>query len=262
LAIAGNSFGKAVVSVSGISSFLQGAISSWGQAQTWDSSVVATDSLISAIGTAETNLGRGMASIANGSALNRVNSQLKAGIESLLQSSTSSKPTGPLPATATGTVALSVSTTLASLGIIKGGTVYVTAGGNTTTYSSTGSDTIGDLINAFNIDLPTNAQVTASISSKGDLVFTSRNHKDIVTVGGVFARNIGFGVGHQTFKPTPGSSTPASTTKATSTPSKNSTSSSPKSSATVPSAFALNAGSAASLLSESGVSGSLVNLLA
>ncbi len=262
MAIAGNSFGKAVVSVSGISSFLQGAISSWGQAQTWNSSVAATDSLISAIGTAESNLGKGLAAIANGTALDRVNSQLKAGIESLLKNSSSAtQPKGPAPATATGTVQVTATTPLASLGFVNGGTIYVSAGGNTTTYSSTGSDTVGDLINAINIGLPTNAQVTASINSKGNLVFTSKNEKDIITVGGVFARNIGFGVGHQSFKPTPGTTAPASTKTASST-SKSSASSSSKSGAAVPSAFALNAGSAASMLAESGVSGSLVNLLA
>jgi hypothetical protein len=257
---------------SSIGSFLQSAVSSWGQTATWDSSVAASDSLISAIGSAETNLGKGLASIANGQALTRTNSQLTAEIQNILNggtgtsstsssTSTATKAKAAVPATATGSNPVTVSTTLKTLGIPAGGAITITAGGNTTTYASTGSDTVGDLLNAVNIDLPTNAQVKASLNSKGDVVFTSRNTSDTVTIGGTYASNIGFKVGNQTFKPTPGTAASPSTTTTTSS-SKSSTTNSSTSTAHGTSYSTLNAVSAASLLADSGVAGSLVNMVA
>jgi hypothetical protein len=268
------------MSVGGIASFLQGAVSSWGQTQSWSSSVEASDSLISAIGTAESNLGKGLAAIANGTALTRVDNQLTAEIQSVLTggtgtssstsgSSTASTAKAAVPATATGTATLSYGTTLQTLGIPAGGTITVTAGQNTTTYASTGSDTVGDLLNAVNVDLPTNAQVTASLNSKGNLVLTSKNTTDSVIIGGVYALNLGFAVGNQNFKPTPGSgssssssSTSSTSTATSSTSSTSSSSSSSSSKSAVTSYFTENATSAASLLADSGVAGSLVNMIA
>ena len=141
----------------------------------------------------------------------------------------------------------------------------MSAGGNTTTYASTGSDTVGDLMNAINQDYYGNAAVTASLNRNGDLVLTSKNTTDTITVGGFYASNIGFGVGHTTFKPTQAasSSATASTSSASTTSastSKSSTTSTKARSYTT--ATSETASSAASLLSASGVAGSIVNMLA
>ena len=45
---------------------------------------------------------------------------------------------------------LSANTALLTLGIPKNGTITVSDGTNTTTFASTGTDTVGDLINAIN----------------------------------------------------------------------------------------------------------------
>jgi hypothetical protein len=261
------------MSISGTTSFWQQDQNYWNQSQ-WDSSISATNSLNNAIASAETNLGKGLAAIANKTALNRVNSQLIAGIQSVLGGTTGSSSTSsgastaaastpPVPATATGKVSLSLSTTLVTLGVPAGGSIVISAGGNATTYASTGSDTIGDLLNAVNVDLPTNAQVNASLNSRGDLVLTSKNTTDTISIGGIYASNFGFAVGNQTFKPTPGSTAPAaaSTTAASTASSTASTASSSTSSAAVPTYASLIASSAASLLADSGASGSLVDML-
>ncbi len=103
-------------------------------------------------------------------------------------------------AVGTGTVSsLTNSTTLASLGISSGQTVTVNDGTNTTTYTSTGSDTIGDLITAINSG---SAAVTASLNSSGDLVLTGNNDVASITVGGTAASAVGFGAGQNSFQPT------------------------------------------------------------
>jgi hypothetical protein len=251
-------------------------------------------------------LGKGLASIANGAALKRVNSTLISDIQNLLQTNSSSSGTSsssssssgtsgssqsasstPTPATGTGTVALSTGTSLSTLGILPGGTITISAGLNSTTYTSTGTDTVGTLINAINVDLPTNAQVTASLNSAGRLVITSRNDKDSIAVvgSGIDASAIGFGVGNSAFQPTaPAASSSASSSSqgtsssgtsssssgssgsqsSSTSSSTSSTSSSSKSSTAIPSLLALteqNLSSAAAVLSDSGVAGSLVNML-
>jgi flagellar hook protein FlgE len=103
-------------------------------------------------------------------------------------------------ATGTGTQsALSSTTTLASLGITSGETITVNDGTNTTSYTSTGSDTVGNLMTAINGGT---AQVTASINSSGNLVLTGNNYTSSITVGGTAASNIGFGAGENAFSPT------------------------------------------------------------
>jgi len=103
-------------------------------------------------------------------------------------------------ATGTGTQsALSSSTTLASLGITGGQTITINDGTNTTTYTSTGSDTVGDLMSAINGG---SAQVTATLNSNGNLVLTGNNFTSSITVGGTAASDIGFGAGQNAFTPT------------------------------------------------------------
>jgi len=103
--------------------------------------------------------------------------------------------------------------------------------------------------------------VTAALSSHGNLVLTSKNTTDVILIGGLYASNLGFGVGNQTFKPTkktaPVASTPAPAATTSATTSSNTKT--PKSYATPTTEMA---SSAASLLAGSGVAGSLVNMLA
>jgi len=266
-------------------SFWQQDQNYWQQAQANDNSASATDSVINAIGSAETNLGKGLASVANQTALSRVNSQLSAAVQSILDgntgsssssssgaSSSSSSKSSPSPATGTGTAALSTSTPLSLLGILAGGRITISAGKNTTTYTSTGTDTVGDLMNTIDANDFGSAAVTASLNRHGRLVLTSKNDTDTITVGGVYASNIGFAVGNQTFTPTKGtsSSSTASSGTGTSTPAANaasnsangnstSTANSKKSYSTVASEML---SSAASLLSDSGDGGTLVDMLA
>jgi flagellar hook protein FlgE len=104
------------------------------------------------------------------------------------------------PATGIGTIdSLSSSTTLASLNINSGDTISIGDGTNTTTYTATGSDTVGDLITAINGG---SAAVTASLNSSGNLVLTGNNDVDAITVAGTGASDIGFGAGENSFNPT------------------------------------------------------------
>jgi hypothetical protein len=264
-----------------------GSVSFLQQAQSyWSSTQGPSAALDNSLSTAESNLGKGLASIANSTALKRVNSQITALVEQALgvsgssssgsagtsaTSSSSTASSAGAPATATSKAILTTSTSLSTLGILPGGTITVGSGANTTTYTSTGTDTVGDLINAINVDLPTNANVTASINSTGHLVITSRDKTDSIFIGGsgTDATAIGFGLGNNTFLPK-APSTPApsassnSSTASSSSPTTSSTASSSKAAYTVPAYLALSeqtGSSALSLLADSGVSGSLVNLL-
>jgi hypothetical protein len=258
------------------SSFWQQDQSYWQQAQSNDSSVAASDSVINAMSSAETSLGKGLASIANSSALSRVNSQLVAAIQGILDgntgssssssagaSSSSSSSSSPSPAVGTGTASLSLSTPLSLLGIPTGGEITVSAGADTTTYMSTGTDTVGDLMNAINTDAYGNAPVTASLNSGGRLVLTSKNTTDVITVGGLYASNVGFGVNNRSFKPTEGTSSTSSTSTAPASTSTSTTKTSTAKTSTSYSTLASEtASSAASVLSDSGAGGTLVDLLA
>ena len=249
--------------VSNIGSFLQAAVNNFGS----QSSVGA---LAATMSSAESSLGKGLAAIANGQALTRTNNQISAEIQNILTggtgtttssaSTSTAAATKAKPAVGTGNVSVSVSTPLSTLGIPSGGSVYFSVGGNTTTFTSTGSDTVGDLLSTINTNLPDNAQVSATLNSRGDIVLTGKTTTNQVSVSGVYARNIGFAVGNQTFKPTP-ASTPAASTAPASTSSSSSTSSK-SSTAGLENAFTENSTSAASLLAASGASGSLVNLIA
>jgi hypothetical protein len=258
------------MSIGSIGSFWQQDQSFWQQAKQQDNSLAATTSVINAIASAETTLGKGLAGIANQSALNRVNTQLSQEIQNVLSgntgqpsSSTTSSPTPtqtiPVAATGTGTKPLSISTPLSLLGILSGGEITIGAGKNTTTYTSTGTDTVGDLLKAINANDFGNAAVTASLSRNGNLVITSKNTTDAFIVGGIYASNIGFGAGHSTFLPTkktvPAPSTPATTQSSSNTSSAASTAKS----YTTPATEMVS--TASSLLSDSGAAGSLVDML-
>jgi hypothetical protein len=242
----------------------------WLQGKQRANSIAATNSVINAIGSAESTLGKGLASIANQTALNRVNTQLSQEIQNVLSGNTgqpsssttaSSTPTKTIPvaATGTGTKSLSVSTPLSLLGVLSGGQITISAGLNLTTYTSTGTDTVGDLLKAINTNNFGSAQVTASLNHSGNLVLTSKNTKDTFVVGGLYASNIGFGAGHNTFTPTkttvPDPNPPATTQSASKTSSTASTAKSYSTPATQ------MVSTAASLLGDSGAAGSLVDML-
>jgi hypothetical protein len=102
--------------------------------------------------------------------------------------------------------------------------------------------------------------VTAALNSHGNLVLTSKNTTDVILVGGLYASNIGFGVGNTTFKPTKKTAPAASTPATTQSPSKTGSTASTAKPYSPPANETVS--TAASLLSNSGVAGSLVNLLA
>jgi flagellar hook protein FlgE len=112
-------------------------------------------------------------------------------------------PDAPAIGTSTG-VDLTSSTTLASLGIAAGDKITISDGTNTTTYTSTGTDTVGDLMSAINSGTAGNAAVTASLNASGDLVLTGSNDTASITVGGTASADsaIGFGAGANSFEPT------------------------------------------------------------
>lgn len=234
-----------------------------------NSSIAAADGAMNAIGAAEANLGRGLARIANSTALNRTNSQLMAAIQNVLngntgqpssstRTSSAATKTVPVAATGTGTAALSTSTPLSLLGVLSGGKITVTAGMHTTTYTSTGTDTVGDLLKTINTNSYGSAQVTAALNSHGNLVITSKNTTDVILVGGLYASNVGFGVGNETFKPTKKTvPAPAPAPQASSAASSNA-----KTAKSYTTPATETASTAASLLADSGASSSLVNMLA
>ena len=264
------------------------------QAQTLSSTVI--DQMFGATSTLST----GLASIANQTALNRVNTALTAAVQGALNptsasstassstsssaasssSSSASKAAAPVvsaPATGTGTVPLTSGTPLLGLGFLTRGDFTVSDGTFTTTYQSTGTDTVGDLVSAVNSGAPGNAQVRAWLNGSGDLVITSLNKLDTVTVGGDYAAALGFGSANATFAPvTPppvshpviSSSTSAGGSTASSSSSSSATGGSSSTAAATSgiannSALALQTGSTAELLlASSGSAGSLLNILA
>ena len=250
----------------------------WQQGRAQDQALAAQSTLISNMGAAITNRETGLSSIANQAALTRVNNQIKADEQRLQAASGggsgSSAPKGPAPATAIGTTPLTTSTPLSILGIPPKGKITVSDGTNTTTYSSTGTDTVADLIGAINANVAGNAYVSASLNAKGNLVITGKNQKEPVIVGGTFAPDVGFRPGNQTFQPTAGSpASSVSSTSAASSPVSGSSAAAggtKSSSAGVSTKTALalqslnnaeSATTAASVLAQAGVSGNLVDML-
>jgi hypothetical protein len=249
-----------------------GSISFWQQDQNyWTNAAAeaqtatASDSLITDMATLTTNETKGLASIANKTALDRVNAQLTSALKSAVQqsegassssSSGASAPTLPdTPATGTGTVPLTTGTSLLTLGIPATGTITVSDGTNTTTFASTGTDTVGDLINAINTSGPKNAQANAYLNGSGDLVITAQNNTDTIAVGGLFASNVGFGTTNESFSPAaPSSAGSASdSSSASSSSASSSASSSTASSSSAGSSSSATSGSTASSASSSTV---------
>jgi hypothetical protein len=281
-----------MTSIGSSTSFWQQDQQFWSQGQAQTQALAANTSLINVMANAQANLTAGLASIANQEALNRVNSQISTIVQQTLNSATgtsgtasstgsstsssssssatttSAKPT-PSPASLTGKAIVTPGTSLSSLGILNGGTITVSAGTNATTYTSTGTDTIGDLINAINVDLSTNAQVTASLSSSGHLVITSRNNKDSIAVvgSGTDAAAIGFSAKNSSAQPTtPSSTTAGTTTGSTTNSSSTGTSSSTTSSANLAAEYSnslaqQNLTSAQGIFTGTGVNGTLLNML-
>jgi hypothetical protein len=266
-------------------SFWQQDQNYWTQVQQNNQAQSQSTALINVIGGAMTNKAQGLAGIANKTALSRVNSQLTAALQSALQtseggsaSSSSSSPSSSsssssgLPAIGTGTVPLTANTSLLTLGIPATGAITVSDGTNTTTYASTGTDTVGDLLNALNQpNVYGKAQISAYLNSSGDLVVSGLNDTDPISVGGTFASDIGFGASNSTSSTSTSSSAGSTGSSSTSSSSSNSTGStaSTASSSTTPpptvfnSATALQtSGTAEILLASSGSAGTLLNMLA
>ncbi len=155
---------------------------------------------------------------------------------------------------------LSWNTSLLTLGIPQNGTITVSDGTNTTSYASNGSDTVANLVSAISANVAGNAYVSASLNSSGKLVITAKNTTETITVGGTFASDVGFGQNNTTFKPNSTATpvTPQYSSGATTNSSTASHSSKPPLELTA----ALNETSAESVLTASGLAGTLVNMLA
>lgn len=253
----------------------------WNKVHERSQAQTATNSLITAVGQLMVNQVKGLAGIANHQALTRTNNALVTALKSAVQTVTNSSSTTAsatsstsssasssaaptiLPATGTGKVPLLASTALLTLGIPPNGTITVSDGTNTTTYTSTGTDTVADLLNGLNASGPKNAQVAAWLNKSGHLVIAAQNNTDAIAVGGNFASDVGFGSGNTIFQPTT-SAASSSTTSSSSTAANSSVASATKSPAPVlfNSAPALQTSSATATLLASGItSGSALNLL-
>jgi flagellin len=254
-----------------------GSVSFWQQDQNYwttvkaqNSAQAASSALISSMGDAVANKAKGIASIANKQALSRVQAQLTAALKSALQASQGASASTPQSttgssATGTGTVPLTAGTSLTTLRIPANSAFTVSDGNNTNTYTSTGTDTVGDLINGLNATGPTAADVVTYINSSGKIVVAGTNKSVSVSVGGVFASDIGFGAKNDSFTPVaPTPSASSSSTAASSTSGAGRTTAALTNTATpFNSSSALQTGgSAESILAAGGSSGSLVNLLA
>jgi hypothetical protein len=278
-------------------SFWQQDQNYWASTQQGSQAQALSATVIDQMFGATSTLSTGLASIANQTALDRVNTALTAAVQGALNptsasstasssaSSTASSASSPssataapvvsAPATGTGTVPLTSGTPLLGLGFLTRGNFTVSDGTFTTTYQSTGTDTVGDLIGAINSGAPGNAQARAWLNGSGDLVITSLNKFDTVTVGGDYATALGFGSTNATFAPVtpPPVSHPVVSSSASASGSNASSSATGGSSSTGTataasgiannSALALQTGSTAELLlASSGSAGSLLNILA
>lgn len=275
-------------------SFWQQDQNFWARSQQTAQTQELSSTVINQMFGASSTLATGLASIANQTALDRVNSALTAAVQSALNptsaSSTASSSTGSTgsssssssaassaaapvvsaPATGTGTVPLTSGTPLSGLGFLTRGNFSVSDGTFTTTYQSTGTDTVGDLISAINSGAPGNARVSAWLNASGNLVITSQNKFDTVSVSGDYAAALGFGNTNATFAPVtpPPVSHPVVSSSASASGSSSS-SSATNGTATAASGIAKNSalalqtgGTAELLLASSGSAGSLLNILA
>ncbi|MGA8495456.1 MAG: hypothetical protein WB764_08245 [Xanthobacteraceae bacterium] len=280
-------------------SFWQQDQNFWARSQQTTQTQALSATVINQMFGASSTLASGLASIANQTALDRVNTALTAAVQSALNPTSASSPASsstsatsstasssssssaasstaaPIvaaPATGTGTVPLTSGTPLLGLGFLTRGSFTVSDGTYSTTYQSTGTDTVGDLINAINSGAPGNAQVNAWLNGSGDLVITSLNKIDTVSVSGDYAAALGFGNTNDTFAPvTPppvshpvvSSSASASGSSSSSSSSSSATGGSSSTGIANNSAFALQTGGTAELLlASSGSAGSLLNILA
>jgi hypothetical protein len=282
-------------------SFWQQDQNFWARSQQTTQAQALSSTVIDQMFGATTTLSTGLSSIANQTALTRVNTALTAAIQGALPptsgsanassptsstapssptSSTASSAKAPVvstPATGTGTVPLTSGTPLLGLGFLTRGNFTVSDGTFATTYQSTGTDTVGDLVSAINSGAPGNAQVHAWLNGSGDLVISSLNEFDTVTVSGDYAAALGFGSANATFapvKPPPVShAVVASSTSASGSPSSASSSAtgggSSKGTATAASGIPINSalalqtgGTAELLLASNGSAGSILNILA
>jgi hypothetical protein len=276
----------------GSGSFWQQDQNFWARSQQTTQAQSLSSAVIDQMFGATTTLSTGLSSIANQNALDRVNTALSAAVQGALNptsasptassstsstaSSASSSPSSAASsaaapvvgaaATGTGKVPLTSGTPLLGLGFLTRGNFTVSDGTFTTTYQSTGTDTVGDLISTINSGAPGNALVRAWLNGSGNLVITSQNKNDTVTVGGDYAAALGFGTANATFAPTkpPPISHPvvSSSTSATSGSASKSTAT-PASGISANSALALQTGGTAELLlASSGLAGSILNILA
>jgi Flagellin hook IN motif len=275
----------------GSGSFWQQDQNFWARSQQITQAQTLSSTVIDQMFGASSTLTTGLASIANQTALDRVNTALSAAVQGALNpgstgstassstsstapsaSSASSAAAAPVvgaPAKGTGTVPLTSGTSLMGLGFLTRGNFSVSDGTFTTTYQATGTDTVGDLISAINSGAPGNAQVRAWLNGSGNLVITSLNKFNTVSVSGDYAAALGFGNTNATFAPvTP---PPVSHPVVSSSPSGSNAGSSATagSSSKSTSGFANNSalalqtgGTAELLLASSGSAGSLLNILA
>jgi hypothetical protein len=275
----------------GSGSFWQQDQNFWARSQQITQAQTLSSTVIDQMFGASSTLTTGLASIANQTALDRVNTALSAAVQGALNpgstgstassstsstapsaSSSSSAAAAPVvgaPAKGTGTVPLTSGTSLMGLGFLTRGNFSVSDGTFTTTYQATGTDTVGDLISAINSGAPGNAQVRSWLNGSGNLVITSLNKFNTVSVSGDYAAALGFGNTNATFAPvTPppvshpvvssSPSGPNAGSSATAGSSSNSTSGFANNSA-----LALQTGGTAELLlASSGSAGSLLNILA
>jgi Flagellin hook IN motif len=277
----------------GSGSFWQQDQNFWARSQQITQAQTLSATVIDQMFGASSTLTTGLASIANQTALDRVNTALSAAVQGALNpastgstassstsstassaSSSSSAAAAPVvaaPAKGTGTVPLTSGTSLLGLGFLTRGNFSVSDGTFTTTYQATGTDTVGDLISAINSGAPGNAQVRAWLNGSGNLVITSLNKFNTVTVSGDYAVALGFGNTNATFAPvTPPpvshpvvSSSPSGSNAASSATGGSSFKSTATSGFANNSALALQTGGTAELLlASSGSAGSLLNILA
>jgi hypothetical protein len=276
----------------GSGSFWQQDQNFWARSQQITQAQTLSSTVIDQMFGASSTLTTGLASIANQTALDRVNTALSAAVQGALNpasasstasssasptassassstSSTAPKAAAPVvaaAATGTGTVPLTSGTSLLGLGFLTRGNFTVSDGTFTTTYQSTGTDTVGDLISAINSGAPGNALVHAWLNGSGNLVITSQNKNDTVTVSGDYAAALGFGSTNATFAPTkppPISHPVVSSSTSTTNGSASKSTATPASGIANNSALALQTGGTAELLlASSGLAGSIVNILA